>query len=231
MRVPGVTLYNANRPRPVSQKISEDSVKNRPCLSNEVASLDDLAVRALIFWAKQAQSWLFFVSFFCVKTKKWKDIQSRHSLDFFCFDQDKKMKSNLRQQLPLFCLFTNELPTKNALRAFIICIGIRYCCFSILGYFQDHTLSLAIYRLDLNCVVLLDLEVPTSLPFAMVVRSRNFYPAIFMGLPTCWVSRPKKHLSLFKHQSDICCDIIWNTGRKAQLIDVQTTGYKHVWQH
>ena len=38
-----------NRPCLVSQKISENSVKNRPCLSNEVASLDDLAVRALIF--------------------------------------------------------------------------------------------------------------------------------------------------------------------------------------
>ena len=31
-------------PRPVSQKISENSVKNRPCLSEERASLDDLAV-------------------------------------------------------------------------------------------------------------------------------------------------------------------------------------------
>ena len=52
----GVTLQEATRPRPVSRKISENSVKNRPCLSNEVASLDDLAVRALIFRAKRAQS-------------------------------------------------------------------------------------------------------------------------------------------------------------------------------
>jgi len=33
--------------------------------------LDDLAVRALIFRAKRAQSWFFFASFFCIKTKKW----------------------------------------------------------------------------------------------------------------------------------------------------------------
>ena len=52
----GVMLRHANQPRPVSRKISKNSVNNRPCLSNEVASLDDLAVRALIFRAKQAQS-------------------------------------------------------------------------------------------------------------------------------------------------------------------------------
>ena len=31
----------ADRPRLMSQKMSENNVKNRPCLSNEVASLDD----------------------------------------------------------------------------------------------------------------------------------------------------------------------------------------------
>ena len=51
----GGMLRHANRPRPVSRKISKNSVNNRPCLSNEVASLDDLAVRALIFRAKRAQ--------------------------------------------------------------------------------------------------------------------------------------------------------------------------------
>ena len=42
-------------------KISENSVKNRPCLSNEVASLDDLAVRALIF--ERSGAVLIFASF------------------------------------------------------------------------------------------------------------------------------------------------------------------------
>ena len=109
-------------------------------------------------------------------------------LTFFCFVflcQDKKMKSNLRQQLPLFCLFTNDLPTKNALCASIIGIDIRYCRFSILRYFQDHAFSLATHCLDFNCVVLLDSEIPTNLSLAMVVRSRNFHSVIFMGLSTC----------------------------------------------
>jgi len=35
-------------------------------------SLDDLINQALIFRAKQAQSWFFFASFFCIKTKKWR---------------------------------------------------------------------------------------------------------------------------------------------------------------
>jgi len=59
VRVRGFRGHNVagrNRPRLVSRKISKNSVNNRPCLSNEVASLDDLAVQALIFRAKRAQS-------------------------------------------------------------------------------------------------------------------------------------------------------------------------------
>ena len=60
------------RPRPVSQKIRESGVKNRPCLSllesfrileTFEASLDDLADRTLIFCAKRAQSWIFCLLF------------------------------------------------------------------------------------------------------------------------------------------------------------------------
>ena len=49
-RVPGSkVLQDAKRPCLVSQKTSEIDVKNRPCLSNEVASLDDLVNRAQVF--------------------------------------------------------------------------------------------------------------------------------------------------------------------------------------
>ena len=62
----GKMLHNATD-LACEPKISKNSVKNRPCLSNEVASLDDLAVRALIL--SEAGTVLIFCFVFVSRQK------------------------------------------------------------------------------------------------------------------------------------------------------------------
>jgi len=78
-------VLRADRPRLVSQKTREIGVKNRSCLSCAAASLNDLANRTLVFWAKQAQSW-FLGTFYQEKVQRKKRLPNKRQPLFFHSD-------------------------------------------------------------------------------------------------------------------------------------------------